>query len=654
MRLPVLFLCALVALPPVASAASGKKGRKAKPAPAPQEQPAEDIPSVPPELQQPEQDANDMGKPQAPEAQKQEGLSGQTAGEGLTCPEGQVPVRKGVVLRAGPAINFGLVEVSSEDHCFPRIRDGGTDGSWIMVEIAQGQAGWFQHTTPPLASADPPPLPRAPPAFEVTLTEDVIFHLEPSLLSAITGQGFRDEVLQVHAVSEDGLLFLVGRDGASAGWVLKTMTRDTLDLEGAPGGGKPWAPAPKPLTRLPAGSPDAIFREPANGVAPAPTPAPAAAAVGPDGKPLPNQGAQAAPAAPAAPEVPEDEDPNESLYARGEVPQPKPLDWKALIGIRPLNNRPMGRGLSVGVGLAPVFFLQRFQSNAFNDPLGNYRVDSGTLGLALDVEYHAGLGLMLGMRLQAHGFAYTDYIPPQLRNAPEPIGNPNRPADLQLPGCPYPAPAGVARAICPIPSTIQMAQFYGGWRLYGSDSLDVGLRLAYVSDLLLFGKPSTREPFSDLWYHGVRPSASLLFRPFGGKFGAAKGEMGMGAGVVVPMVLRPSNACAGGNAAACVPQPRNTLESTYTYNEDTQRMRRSGYARPPFYAGLDLRAGYLFEVPFVQMEAAMQCMARYYAVFYTAQEGFSKRNRCCDRGYYDRATNLDFYAGPVLMGRFSL
>jgi hypothetical protein len=147
---------------------------------------------------------------------------------------------------------------------------------------------------------------------------------------------------------------------------------------------------------------------------------------------------------------------------------------------------------------------------------------------------------------------------------------------------------------------------------------------------------------------------ALVYRPWNGRFGALKADVGLGAGLVIPMMLRPPAACSPSNPGACAPQPQLLMESTYRQNGDGGAMRRVGYARPPLTAGGDVRVGYLFEISYVQVEAALQGMVRYSAIFYTAREGFGKRNRCCDRGYYDRATNLDVYVGPVLTARLSL
>jgi hypothetical protein len=415
----------------------------------------------------------DVPKPQAPEATRQEGLSGQAQGDAV-CAEGLQRVEQGVVLRLGPAVNFGVAQVTPETRCFPRMKST-ADGVWTLVEISQGQAGWLEASARPLGTAPPPPLPPGPPQFEVLLVADVVFHAAPSLLAPVTGRGAPDELLQVHAVSEDGLLYLTARDGVAAGWVLKTMTRNTLDLEGAAGGSRVWAPPPSPLEALPQGSPDALFAAPQV-------------------------------EASSQPQQVEAEDPAENLYARGELPPPAALDRGALLGFRPLGKRPVGRGITAGAGLAPAYALERFQSNARDDPLGNYRLDSATAGLAADVEYHAGFGLVLGARLQGHLFAYTDYVPAVLRPLPEPLGNPRASANQATTGCPYGTPPGLLAEVCPLPATMQAAQVYAGWRIHGSDTMDVVMKVAYGTEALWFGKPSTREPFSDLWYHGVRPA----------------------------------------------------------------------------------------------------------------------------------------------------
>jgi hypothetical protein len=205
--------------------------------------------------------------------------------------------------------------------------------------------------------------------------------------------------------------------------------------------------------------------------------------------------------------------------------------------------------------------------------------------------------------------------------------------------------------VCPLPSLVHNTQLYAGWRVYGSPEMDVSIRMNYASEFVLFGKPSNREAFSDLWYHSLRPSARAVWRPMKGRFGALSSDVGMGAGFVVPLVLRPRQ-CTG----ICPPLPRDVLEQTYTLqtkNGNTS-MVRSGYARPPNFVGLDLRSGYLFEVPYFQVEMGGMFQFHYYGVFYTAAEGFAKRNRCCDRGYYDRATNVDVFVGPYLMTRLAL
>lgn len=609
MRWPVWVTCAAMLAASATNAAPrrGKRRSTAKPAPS---------------------TAEDTPKPQAPQGNVRKGPSGSVPAEGDGCPKGQLRVPAGVVLRKGPGVNFGVTVLAEQERCLPRIRQA-VDGTWVMVELAQGKSGWFQAGSAVLATGQAAPLPPGNVLFEVQLTDDVVFQQAPSLLAPVTAQGRRSHTVQVHNVSADGLFYLCADNGKPLGWVLKTMTRNTTDASTLPGGGKPWAPPPQPLERLPAGSPDVLFN------APPPLPSPASQPA--------LETAATAPSEPAAA--------SSQPQVAAPTPPPSGLDYRKLSGIALLAPRPVGRGLTLGVGLAPTYFYQRFQSNAFNDPLGNYRLDNAMAGLLLDAEYHAGLGLVVGARLQSHLYAYTDFVPPPLRQLPEPIGNPKAAEETVTPRCPYPLPAGPLRSFCPLPATVQMLQLYGGWRIHSSDSMDVALRMAYSSELLLFGKPGSREPFADLWYHGLKPSVKVVFRPWAGRFGAFATEMAMGVGVVIPMILRARPSCTALTPGGCVLQPRDILESTYRLDEDTGIMKRTGYARPPFHSGVDLRGGYLFEMPFFQLDVGVQAMVRYYAVFYTSAEGFSKRNRCCDRGYYDRASNLDVYIGPSLMGR---
>jgi hypothetical protein len=198
---------------------------------------------------------------------------------------------------------------------------------------------------------------------------------------------------------------------------------------------------------------------------------------------------------------------------------------------------------------------------------------------------------------------------------------------------------------------------YAGWRLYHAKDMDLDLALGYASEFVLFGKPPSREPFSDLWYHAVRPAARLFYRPSEGRFGALSSEVALGVGFVVPMVLRPGQACSSTNPSGCLLRPDQLFEQTYTLkvnSDGTAEMLRRGYARPPPVLSLDLKVGYVYEFSFFQVECGLQSLLRYSAVFYTAREGFAKRNRCCNQGYYDRATNLDLFLGPYVMGRASL
>ncbi|MBI5497198.1 MAG: hypothetical protein HY904_19450 [Deltaproteobacteria bacterium] len=542
--------------------------------------------------------------PAAPTGQKREGPSGQAPRDGA-CADTQVLARRGAVLRLGPAEAFGVHRVVRTDRCLPRVRTAEGSG-WILVETEQGKAGWLDPRARPLALGDPPAIPAGPTRYSVTSPGGALAHAEPSLLAAITDDVMAGDTLEVKAVSEDGLFLLCTRDGEPLGWVLKLVVRDPADAEPRPGGSRPWAPPPAAPEFIPEGSPDFATHAPPEVAVPPP---------------------------PRAPEAPAP-----AITPPAGRPPPRRIP-----GI--LDGRPIGRGLVLGVGANSWYFLQRFQSNAFNDPLGNYRLDVVTAALSLDAEYHAPFGLIVGGRLNGHLFSYTDYVPPALARLPEPIGNPSlngrtRP-DL---GCPFRLP-GVLREICPIPSTWQTVHLYAGWRLYSAEDLDLSLRVGYTGELLVFGKPTTREPFADLWYHGIRPTVRLVWRPWQGRFGALATDAALGAGFVVPMVLRR-------NRSTPVPQPQDILEQTYTLQDG--KMVRSGYARPPNYIGMELRPAYLFELPFFQVELGVQLAVHYYAVFYTAREGFARRNRCCDRGYYDRASNLDVLFGPSVTTRLAL
>ncbi|MEW5852943.1 MAG: hypothetical protein AB2A00_29440, partial [Myxococcota bacterium] len=356
------------------------------------------------------------------------------------------------------------------------------------------------------------------------------------------------------------------------------------------------------------------------------------------GTPPPTEGAPVAEARPAAEEKKPDE-------------KAKPEEKKT--GIAAILDRPMGRGLHVGVGVVGGYFYERFNSNAFNDPIGNYRLDAGTAGLALDFAYRSPFGLVLGGRVQGVGFGISDSLTGPLQiwegldatrrgiaNGGAPAGGPPSPE----------APEGVFNGeLLPLPGTVMMANLWAGWRVYGASDMDLDLFLGYATEFVGFGKVDRPrgakddvEAFSDLWYHSMRPGVRLLYRPLGGKFGAIATEAAIGAGFVFPMVLKPRSTCSPNRLDRCLP-----FEQTYVEVVDQEtgksRMVRRGFARPPAFTGFDMRAGYLFEAMFVQFELGLHAWLRYSAVFYTAQEGMAKRNR-----FYDRASNIDLLVGPYL------
>jgi len=568
--------------------------------------------------------------PSAPVGKKIEGPAGSVPKDG-DCPEEHHLARKGSVLRMGPGPNFAVFKVIAEERCYPRIRESG-DAGWILMETEQGKGGWFKLDSRLLETGNPPPIPEGDPLFEALVVEASVAQSEPSLLAPISGLTVKGDVLQVYEFSEDGLFLLARRDGVPLGWVLKLTTQHSLDLEERVGGSRPWAPPPPPPERIPEGSPDALgLKVELPDAVPAP--------VDPNAPPAdPN-------APPAA--IPDEKNPKESLTAAA-PPPPKEhkKSIKDILGIR--NGRPIGRGLTIGAGLGGTYFYQRFVSNGFNDPVANYRLDVVMASLALDFEYQAPFGLVVGGRYGGHGYAYTDWVPPGMERLPAPFGYAGRESPNLV--CNY-AQTGILAEICPWPSTVQSLHLYGGWRVYGSPDLDLSVRLGAVTDFVLFGKPGNAEPTADLLYAGLRPSARLVWRPWAGKFGALNTDVGMGAGFVVPMVLRPPN-----NQVGAIPRAVDIFESTYRLQlvDGENKMVRTGYSRPPNFIGLDTRAGYLVEFPFVQLEVGLNAVFRYYGVFYTQREGFSKRNRCCETGYYDRATNIDLMVGPYLMTRLAL
>lgn len=601
------FLTAVSVVTPALSApARGKKQPPVKVEPAPP--PVEVEPS----------------KPTMPPPQVQQGPSGTEPVDGK-CPENLVLVRRGAVLRDGPGTSFGVGTIIEVDRCLPQVNVS-FDRSWRLLETELGKGGWLDEKAPILEFGNAPVLAQAEPIFSVTLLENALGQSQPNLLAPVVIALKKGDVVTVHALSDDGLFLQAAKDGAPVGWVLKAVTRRTDDPSQTPAGTWGWAPAPTTET-VPPGSPDALNPLPAEGT-------PVVITENEQASGLDVVGA------------------TEDQIAEGSLRTTQPKNLRERLGI--LGARPVGRGLTLGVGLGAGYFYERFQSNAINDPIGNYRVDAAMAGPILDVAYRAPFGLVLGMRYQFHAFSYSDFTPAAFKNLPGPLRPPGtnntKANDLR---CPLPVGEGPIQQLCPIPSLLQSFSIYGGWRVYGAEDMDLDLMLAYGTELLLYGKPTSREPFSDLWYHGLRPTARILYRPFSGKFGALATELGMGVGLVIPMVLRPRASC-DGSPGNCILRPQDVFEATYVFNPSSGQYLRKGYARPPPFTGFNMKGGYLFEVPFAQVELGMEVFMRYSAVFFTQQEGFGKRNRCCQSGFYDRASQIDLYVGPSITARAAL
>jgi len=579
-------------------------------------QPAAQKVEPPPPPVEPDSKGPSMPAPVVPQ-----GPSGSDPVDGK-CPENQVLARRGAVLRDGPGVSFGVDTVVETERCLPQVNLS-FDRSWLLLETEMGKGGWLDTKASVLEFGNAPVLSQAEPLYSVVLVDNALGQSQPSMLAPVVVALKKTDTLTVHALSDDGLFLQTAKDGAPVGWVMKALTRRTDDVSTTAAGASGWAPAPKP-DAIPPGSPDAL-------------------------SPLP-----AEPAINLTTDKPSNLDvvgATEDSVAAGKVTNTAPKGIKERLGI--LGARPMGRGLTVGLGVSAGYFYERFQSNAFNDPLGNYRLDVTQVGPVLDFAYRAPFGLVVGARYQLLGFSYSDFTPAFVKNLPaflRPPGTNTAATDLR---CPIPV-SGQLKALCPIPSALQSLTVYGGWRVYGAEDMDLDLTLAYGSELLLYGKPTNREPFSDLWYHGLRPTARMLYRPWAGKFGAVATEMGMGVGIVIPMVLRPRPTCDSSNPASCVLRPEDIFEGTYVFNPTNGQMIRRGFARPPPFTGFNVKMGYVFEVPFAQVEMGLEAFMRYSAIFFTTREGFGKRNRCCDSGYYDRASTIDFYLGPTVTGRAAL
>jgi hypothetical protein len=276
-----------------------------------------------------------------------------------TCNAGERAVAAQTPVLGGPGLGFDVIRVIEKDLCL-RILSTTDDGSFLLVELEAGKAGWITSgTVDTKLSATAEGAVSASGNF--VAVRELVLRATPRFDSVVVGASLPPRTpLTRKAVSVDGQWFLVveEREAGSEGWVPKYQVAETFPEDGSAAAAtstEGWGAA-------------RLSRKPFDAAPSSSTP--------PVGEPTVPQAADAPPQTPeTGPETPLESEKRPAVAPTTDEALPPPVATVLL-----------GRTQELAFTFGYRYWLQSYTSDAQQDPFFKYEL-AAPLGLGMSIDY---------------------------------------------------------------------------------------------------------------------------------------------------------------------------------------------------------------------------------------------------------------------------